>query len=117
MARDYARLSLYIRQYYDKKTNRIRGLGTPLHRSLGELPADGFDGQSSTNKMATTTINQKVKREFLEAARLLDDDNLEWSSDLDCIRKELAAYLRERAKKGEQNSRHLIDVVERFIAD
>ena len=116
MARDYARLSLYLRQLYDKKTNRIRGLGTSLHRHLGELPADGFGGQSRTYKMATT-INQKIKREFLEAAKLLDDDNLEWSSDLDCIRKDLAKYLTERAEKGEQNSRHLRDVVERFIAD
>ena len=116
MARDYARLSVYLRWFFTEKTKRLRGLGTPLHRSLGELPADGFGGQSRTYKMATS-INQKIKREFLEAAKLLDDDNLEWSSDLDCIRKDLAKYLRERAEKGEQNSRHLRNVVERFIAD
>lgn len=117
MARDYARLSVYLRRFFSQKTNGIRGLGTPLHRSLGELPADGFGGQSRTYKMATSPINQKIKREFLEAAKLLDDDNLEWSSDLEIIRKDLAQYLKERAEKGEQNSRHLRNVVERFIAD
>jgi hypothetical protein len=62
-------------------------------------------------------LDKFVKRDFIEAAKLLDDDNLIWSADLDAIRKDLAKYLRERAESGASNSRHLIEVVERFIAD
>jgi hypothetical protein len=62
-------------------------------------------------------LDKFVKRDFIEAAKLLDDDNLIWSADLDSIRKDLAKYLRERAESGASNSRHLIEVVERFIAD
>lgn len=58
-----------------------------------------------------------VRTRFIEAANLLDDDNLIWSADLDSIRKDLAKYLREKAEHGESNSPHLVSVVDRFIAD
>ena len=34
-------------------------------------------------------MNQKVRADFVKAIDLLDDDNLEWSSDFDSIRKAL----------------------------
>lgn len=58
-----------------------------------------------------------IKTRFIEAANLLDDDNLIWSADLDSVRKDLAKYLREKAEHGESNSPHLLSVVDRFIAD
>lgn len=62
-------------------------------------------------------LSKTVKADFIQAARLLEDDNLIWSADLDTIRKPMAEYLREKAELGNQNSWHLIDVVDRFIAD
>ena len=61
-------------------------------------------------------MTSKTEQDFLEAARLLDDDNLVWSSDLDSIRKQLAVYLRAKASLGSANNPALIGVVERFIA-
>lgn len=55
--------------------------------------------------------------EFTQAIKLLEDDNLVWSADLDSIRKELAQYLRSKLEKRQFDDRHLADVVERFIAD
>lgn len=60
---------------------------------------------------------ETIRTRFIKAANLLDDDNLIWSADLDSIRKDLATYLRDRAELGERNSQHLINVVDRFIAD
>ena len=61
-------------------------------------------------------MTDKTVEDFLEAARLLDDDNLVWSADLDSIRKQLAVYLRAKAPLGSSNNPALIGVVERFIA-
>jgi hypothetical protein len=61
-------------------------------------------------------MTSKTEQDFLEAARLLDDDNLVWSADLDSIRKQLAVYLRAKASLGSANNPALIGVVERFIA-
>ena len=61
-------------------------------------------------------MTDKTVDNFLEAARLLDDDNLVWSSDLDSIRKQLAVYLRAKAPFGSANNPALVQVVERFIA-
>ena len=61
-------------------------------------------------------MTDKTVDNFLEAARLLDDDNLVWSSDLDSIRKQLAIYLRAKAPLGSANNPALVQVVERFIA-
>lgn len=58
----------------------------------------------------------KTEKNFLEAAKLLADDNLVWSSDLDSIRKSLATYLEAKASLGDANNPALIQVVERFIA-
>lgn len=66
--------------------------------------------------MATNEIGI-TEQEFLQAAKLLEDDNLVWSADLDTIRKELAKYLREMAEKGAISNSHLSQVVRRFIAD
>jgi hypothetical protein len=66
--------------------------------------------------MATNEIGI-TEQEFLQAAKLLEDDNLVWSADLDTIRKELAQYLREMAEKGAISNSHLSQVVRRFIAD
>lgn len=61
-------------------------------------------------------MTDKTTDNFLEAARLLDDDNLVWSADLDSIRKQLSVYLRAKAPLGSANNRALIEIVERFIA-
>ena len=61
-------------------------------------------------------MTDKTTENFLEAARLLDDDNLVWSADFDSIRKQLAVYLRAKASLGPANNRALVEVVERFIA-
>jgi len=66
--------------------------------------------------MATNEIGI-TEQEFLQAAKLLEDDNLVWSADLDTIRKDLAKYLREMAEKGAISNSHLSQVVRRFIAD
>jgi hypothetical protein len=62
-------------------------------------------------------LSKNVKADFITAAKLLEDDNLIWSADLDSIRHSLAKYLREKAENGNENSWHLIDVVDRFISD
>lgn len=62
-------------------------------------------------------LSKSVKADFITAAQLLEDDNLVWSADLDTIRHSLAKYLREKAENGNENSWHLIDVVDRFIAE
>lgn len=61
-------------------------------------------------------MTDKTVDNFLEAARLLDDDQLVWSADLDSIRKQLAVYLRAKASLGSSNNPALVAVVERFIA-
>lgn len=48
--------------------------------------------------------------ELHAAARLLGDDNLVWSEDFDYIRKDLAAWLTDEARKGNHASIYALKV-------
>lgn len=61
------------------------------------------------------SVNQRIRGDFLTAAALLADENLVWSADLDSFRRELAAYLEERAGLGAANSANLIAVVRSIV--
>lgn len=63
------------------------------------------------------TMNRRIRADFQQAASLLRDKNLVWSSDLDSIRLQLADYLDYRAQDAGENSPHLVAVVQRLIAD
>lgn len=68
-------------------------------------------------KQIRRLTNERLYADFKQAAALLDDDNLIWSSDLDSIRRDLSRYISDRASLGAANNPHLISVVQRFIAD
>jgi hypothetical protein len=63
------------------------------------------------------TKKNRIRADFRQASGLLRDPNLVWSADLDSIREELADYLDERADTAEENSPHLVRVVQRLIAE
>ena len=67
-------------------------------------------------KPVSQRAGERIYADFKQAAALLDDDNLIWSSDLDSIRKDLSKYISDRAILGGANSPHLIQVVQSFIA-
>lgn len=49
-------------------------------------------------------------KELREAARLINDDNLVWDEDFEGIRKVLAAWLADEARKGNHASAFALDV-------
>lgn len=53
-------------------------------------------------------------KELFEAARLIDDDNLVWDEDFEGIRKELAAWLRDEARNGNNASLYALAVAKRL---
>ena len=61
--------------------------------------------------------NEQLYADFKQAAGLLDDDNLVWSSDLDSIRRDLARYLSAKASLGAANNPHLIQLVQTLLAE
>ena len=61
--------------------------------------------------------SQQLYADFKQAAGLLDDDNLVWSSDLDSIRLDLARYLSAKASLGAANNPHLIQLVQTLLAE
>jgi hypothetical protein len=61
--------------------------------------------------------SQQLYADFKQAAGLLDDDNLVWSSDLDSIRRDLARYLSAKASLGAANNPHLIQLVQTLLAE
>ncbi len=60
---------------------------------------------------------ERIYADFKQAASLLRDKNLVWSSDLDCIREDLAEYIESKATLGSANNPHLIAVVQRLLVD
>ena len=61
--------------------------------------------------------SDRIYADFKQAAGLLDDDNLVWSSDLDAIRRDLARYLSAKASLGAANNPHLIQLVQTLLAE
>ena len=53
-------------------------------------------------------------RELREAARLINDDNLVWDEDFEGIRKLLASWLVDEARKGNHASSFALDVAKRL---
>lgn len=57
-----------------------------------------------------------VTMSFLQAAGLLEAD-LVWSPDFETLREPLAAYLKIKAGLGNANNPHLIELVNRLLAE
>jgi hypothetical protein len=52
--------------------------------------------------------------ELREAARLINDDNLVWDEDFEGIRKDLAAWLLDEARKGNHANRLALDIAKKL---
>lgn len=52
--------------------------------------------------------------ELREAARLINDDNLVWDEDFEGIRKDLAAWLLDEARKGNHANRFALDIAKKL---
>jgi hypothetical protein len=52
--------------------------------------------------------------ELREAARLINDDNLVWDEDFEGIRKDLAAWLVDEARKGNHANRFALMVAKKL---
>jgi len=59
--------------------------------------------------------NCKIELDFEQAAGLLEHD-LVWSADFESIRKQLAAFIRYKAKLGSANDLALIALVNALLA-
>ena len=54
--------------------------------------------------------------ELRAAAKLIDDDNLVWDEDFEGIRKELATWLVDEARKGNHASRYALAIAKKLNA-
>jgi hypothetical protein len=54
--------------------------------------------------------------ELRAAAKLIDDDNLVWDEDFEGIRKELATWLIDEARKGNHASRYALAIAKKLNA-
>jgi hypothetical protein len=52
--------------------------------------------------------------ELRAAAKLIDDDNLVWDEDFEGIRKELATWLIDEARKGNHASRFALAIAKKL---
>ena len=52
--------------------------------------------------------------ELREAARLINDDNLVWDEDFEGIRKDLAAWLVDEARKGNHANRFALEIAKKL---
>jgi hypothetical protein len=52
--------------------------------------------------------------ELREAARLINDDNLVWDEDFEGIRKDLAAWLLDEARKGNHADRFALTIAKKL---
>jgi hypothetical protein len=52
--------------------------------------------------------------ELRAAAALIDDDNLVWDEDFEGIRKDLVAWLRDEARKGNHANQFALDVARKL---
>lgn len=48
------------------------------------------------------------------ASKLIDDDNLVWDEDFEGIRKDLAAWLLDEARKGNHANRFALDIAKKL---
>jgi len=53
-------------------------------------------------------------KELREAARLINDDNLVWDEDFEGIRKDLAAWLLDEARKGNHADRFALAIAKKL---
>ena len=60
--------------------------------------------------------SERITNDFLQAAGLLEAD-LVWSADLEAIRAPLASYLRIKSSLGTANNPHLVEIVNRLLAE
>jgi hypothetical protein len=68
-------------------------------------------------KLVRKMTSERIYADFKQAAALLDDDNLVWSSDLESIRRDLSRYISDKAILGSANNAHLINLVQTLISD
>ena len=54
--------------------------------------------------------------ELRAAAKLIDDDNLVWDEDFEGIRKDLATWLIDEARKGNHASRYALAIAKKLNA-
>jgi hypothetical protein len=52
--------------------------------------------------------------ELREAARLINDDNLVWDEDFEGIRKDLAAWLLDEARKGNHANTYALTIARKL---
>jgi hypothetical protein len=62
-------------------------------------------------------MTKKMTNDYYQAAGLLLDPNLEWSADLDSIRKPLGAFLKRMAHNGNVHDMHLSALVQELIRE
>jgi hypothetical protein len=62
-------------------------------------------------------MNKKIRADFIQAMELLDDDKLEWSKDMESIRKALADVFDEACLLGLDSLGTLNYLAEVLIAD
>lgn len=59
----------------------------------------------------------RIEADFKQAAALLRDSHLIWSSDLDCIREDLAEYIESALQDGTKHNSTLQRIVQSLIAE
>lgn len=62
-------------------------------------------------------VSQRDINDYYQAAGLLLDPNLEWSSDFDVVRENLGKFLRRMADQGKVNDFHLYCLVKDLIKE
>lgn len=62
-------------------------------------------------------VSQRDINDYYQAAGLLLDPNLEWSSDFDAVRENLGKFLRRMADQGKVNDFHLYCLVKDLLRE
>jgi hypothetical protein len=62
-------------------------------------------------------VNQRDINDYYQAAGLLLDPNLEWSSDFEAVRENLGNFLKRMADQGKVNDFHLCCLVKDLIKE
>lgn len=62
-------------------------------------------------------VSQKDLNDYYQAAGLLLDPNLEWSSDFEAVRENLGNFLRRMADQGNVNDFHLHCLVQELLRE
>lgn len=66
---------------------------------------------------AEPIVSQRDINDYYQAAGLLLDPNLEWSSDFDAVRENLGKFLKRMADRGQVNDFHLYCLVKDLIRE